>query len=108
MSINNIALNAYQTALEMGKTKGEQQGSSRAEGSSEESSFASAIADSLGRVNDLQIDKENMIAAFASGETENVHELMISLQKAGLALKMTSAVRNKVMEAYKELSKMTF
>jgi flagellar hook-basal body complex protein FliE len=28
---------------------------------------------------------------------------MISLQKAGLAMKMTSAVRNKAMEAYKEL-----
>ncbi len=33
---------------------------------------------------------------------------MITLQKAGLAVNMTSAVRNKVLEAYKELSRIQF
>jgi Flagellar hook-basal body protein len=56
----------------------------------------------------MQTEKNAMIASFASGETPNVHELMISLQKASLAMKMTSAVRNKVLEAYKELSKIQF
>lgn len=39
---------------------------------------------------------------------QNVHELMITMQKSSLAMKMTSAVRGKVLEAYKELSKMQF
>ena len=47
-------------------------------------------------------------ATFASGKTQNVHELMISLQKAGLAMDMTSAVRNKVMNAYQELMRIQF
>jgi flagellar hook-basal body complex protein FliE len=33
---------------------------------------------------------------------------MVTLQKASLAMSMTSAVRNKVMEAYKELSRTGF
>ena len=33
---------------------------------------------------------------------------MITMQKSSLAMKMTSAVRSKVLEAYKEISKMTF
>jgi len=56
----------------------------------------------------MQGEKSKMITSFASGETQNVHELMITLQKAGLAVSMTSAVRNKVMEAYRELSRIQF
>jgi flagellar hook-basal body complex protein FliE len=72
------------------------------------SAFTDVLKDSLGTVNDLQKQKNAMIESFASGETQNVHELMISLQRAGLAVSMTSAVRNKVMEAYRELSRIQF
>ena len=73
-----------------------------------ERSFANTFEDSLKKVNDLQTEKTSAVESFASGETQNVHELMISLQKAGLAMSLTSAVRNKVLEAYRELSKMQF
>ncbi|MDO9081765.1 MAG: flagellar hook-basal body complex protein FliE, partial [Humidesulfovibrio sp.] len=45
---------------------------------------------------------------FAAGKDHNVHELMISLQKAGLAMSMTSAVRSKILQSYQELTKMQF
>lgn len=70
--------------------------------------FAETLRDSLTSVNDMQTQKKTMIEAFASGETQNVHELMITMQKAGLAINLTSAVRNKVLEAYRELSKLQF
>ncbi|MDR0466683.1 MAG: flagellar hook-basal body complex protein FliE [Deltaproteobacteria bacterium] len=73
-----------------------------------ERSFADTFQQSLRTVNDLQSAKASAVESFASGETQNVHELMISLQKAGLAMNLTSAVRNKVMEAYRELSRMQF
>ncbi len=71
-------------------------------------SFNKTLTDSLGEVNNLQKEKNSMITAFASGETQNVHELMISMQKASVAVSMTSAVRNKVLEAYKEMSRIQF
>ncbi|MDY0274345.1 MAG: flagellar hook-basal body complex protein FliE [Desulfomicrobium sp.] len=71
-------------------------------------SFSQTLSDSLGKVNALQQDNMRMIEEFASGKSQNVHELMITLQKAGLAMDMTSAVRNKVMQAYQELMRIQF
>ena len=70
--------------------------------------FLETVSDSLNRVNELQKAKAQAIDDFASGRSQNVHELMITMQKSSLAMKMTSAVRSKVLEAYKEISKMTF
>jgi flagellar hook-basal body complex protein FliE len=70
--------------------------------------FTTTLKDSLEKVNAMQGEKASMIEEFASGKTQNVHELMITLQKAGLAMKLTSTVRAKVLEAYRELSHMSF
>jgi flagellar hook-basal body complex protein FliE len=41
-----------------------------------------------------------------AGRTKNIHETMLQLQKADLSLKTMMQVRNKVLEAYKEIMKM--
>ncbi|MBO4301057.1 MAG: flagellar hook-basal body complex protein FliE [Desulfovibrio sp.] len=71
-------------------------------------SFTDTVKTSLNRVNTLDNAKNMAIEDFASGRSQNVHELMITMQKSSLAMKLTSAVRGKVLEAYKELSKMQF
>jgi Flagellar hook-basal body protein len=63
---------------------------------------------SLEKVNDMQNEKSSMVQSFAAGKDTNVHELMISLQKAGLAMSMTGAVRSKILASYQELTKMQF
>lgn len=40
------------------------------------------------------------------GETENAHDLSIALQKASTALQYTVAIRDKVLDAYRELLQM--
>jgi flagellar hook-basal body complex protein FliE len=110
MSIQSVGLKAYTNALS-NFTKAEKAIASanpRKTGGPAPSPFADTLKDSLAKVNDLQQEKKAMIASFASGEQQNVHELMISLQKAGLAMNMTTAVRNKALEAYKELARMQF
>ncbi len=110
MAIQNVGIKAYNNALadfaRAQKRFDDKAGTPRE--APEEMSFASTLNNSLKEVNELQGLKRGMIEAFASGETQNVHELMITLQKAGLAVNMTSAVRNKVLEAYKELSRLQF
>lgn len=49
---------------------------------------------------------ENEEIKFALGETENTHDLMISLQKASTALQYTVAIRDKLLDAYKEIMQM--
>ena len=111
MTIQSIGLKAYTNAL-ANFTKAEKTTSAGAmlpqQGQAPGKSFTETLTDSLGKVNEMQGEKSKMITSFDSGETQNVHELMITLQKAGLAVSMPSAVRNKVMEAYRELSRIQF
>lgn len=71
-------------------------------------SFVQTLENSLKSVNDLQLKKEQMVKEFAAGKEQNVHELMITLQKASMTMQMTTAVRNKVLEAYREIMRLTF
>lgn len=102
-TITPAAMKAYTNALNFGQENPEMQVGNGQGQEQVEKAFSETIKESLSQVNDMQLEGGEMVKAFASGENQNVHELMISLQKAGLAMKMTSAVRNKAMEAYKEL-----
>jgi len=111
MSIEAVGLKAYNNALQgfVAKEKAVRQSAQIPPKAGQiEKSFAGTFENSLRAVNDLHIAKTSAVESFASGENQNVHELMISLQKAGLAMSLTSAVRNKVLEAYRELSRMQF
>ncbi|HMM38957.1 MULTISPECIES: flagellar hook-basal body complex protein FliE [Desulfovibrio] len=70
--------------------------------------FLDALQNSLKEVNEMEAEKSAQITAFASGKSENVHELMISLQKAGVAMSLTGAVRSKVLSAYQDLMRISF
>ncbi len=66
--------------------------------------FGDTLADALKEVNDLQLDADKAIENLVTGKSRNIHETMIALNKAEIAFKLTLQVRNKVLEAYKELS----
>jgi flagellar hook-basal body complex protein FliE len=107
MAVSPLAIKAYSAASEiLNKPKGLDGKNTALKDSTR--SFAATIEESLSKVNEMQEEKSRMIEEFATGKSQTVHELMISLQKAGLAMDMTSAVRNKVMQAYQELMRMQF
>ena len=62
--------------------------------------------ESLNTTNSYLSDAENEKIRWALGETENTHELSIALQKASTALQYTVAVRDKFIEAYREIMQM--
>jgi flagellar hook-basal body complex protein FliE len=41
-----------------------------------------------------------------AGKSKNIHETMLAIQKADLSLKTMMQVRNKILEAYKEVMRM--
>jgi flagellar hook-basal body complex protein FliE len=109
MAIGSIAIKAYQSALQAQKGLVDKKVTeSLGKTGKPEGGFGKMLGESIKNVSDLQNEKMDMVKSFASGEKENVHELMITLQKASIAMSMTSAVRNKVMDAYKELMHTTF
>lgn len=67
--------------------------------------FNSAV-NSLNTTNQYLSDAENEEIKLALGQTENTHDLAIALQKASTALQYTVAVRDKFLDAYKEIMNM--
>ena len=67
------------------------------------SSMLNAAIDNLNTTNSYLSDAENEEIKFALGQTENSHDLTIALEKASTALQYTVAVRDKFLEAYKEI-----
>jgi len=71
-----------------------------------ETSFSDVINEAITKVNDLQIESSKKTEEFISGESSDIHSVIMAGSKADLALQMTLQVRNKVMEAYKEIMNM--
>lgn len=61
----------------------------------------------VSKVNDLQTQSDKSIQGLASGENKNLHEVMISMEKASISFQFMSQVRNKALEAYQEVMRMT-
>lgn len=70
------------------------------------SDVLSAMMNSVDETNDLQNSAEEEAVKFALGESENTHDLLIAETKASVALQYTVAVRDKLIDAYKELLQM--
>ena len=68
--------------------------------------FKDLLINSIRQVNDLQLDAEAAINGLATGKSDNVTEVMAAVEKADLAFKNLMAVRNKIVEAYKEIQQM--
>lgn len=76
----------------------------------QEDSFESvldAAMNVLNETNDLTKSAESAEIEFALGKAKNTHDLQIALQKATMALQYTVAVRDKMIDAYKEIMNMS-
>lgn len=68
--------------------------------------FQEFFADAVKRTNQLQMQAQDKQRQLLVGETDNIHDVMIAMEKAGLSFQLTLAVRNKVVEAYQEVMRM--
>jgi len=71
-----------------------------------EKSFIDVLKDSLEKINQLQLEANNIVAAFSMGENIDIHNVMIAVEKANLALSLLVEVRNRGLEAYQEMMRM--
>lgn len=62
--------------------------------------------DNIKTTNSYLSDAEDEEIKFSLGETENTHDLLIALQKASTALQYTVAIRDRLLDAYKEIMQM--
>ena len=74
--------------------------------SSSRESFAEMLSKSLAEVNSLQVEANTAMQKIASGESKNIAETMIAVEKAEIAFKSMNQIRMKVIDAYKEVMRM--
>ncbi len=67
--------------------------------------FSSILKESLGEVNKLQKEGDKAMSDIATGSVKDLHQAAIAIDKAELSMKLMLEVRNKALNAYKELSR---
>jgi len=68
--------------------------------------FGAYLKEAIQDVNTAQVQSDVMTEKLVRGEDVDLHNVMITAQKASIALSATMEVRNKVVEAYQEIMRM--
>ena len=71
--------------------------------SSEAGSFANLLVDQVRNVNTMQNSASDQVHSLLTGGDANEAEVLTSVQKADLAFRMLLQIRNKLIEAYREV-----
>lgn len=69
--------------------------------------FGQILSDQLNEVNETQLQADNAIKQLAAGKNKNIHETMLMLEKADSSYRLMMQVRNKIIDAYREVMRMS-
>lgn len=100
-SVSDLATQYINEALKPSTTETEKTNNKEAF-----SDLLSSAMQMIKETNDLSNAANAEQMNFALGYSDNTHDLAIAQQKAALSLQYTVAVKNKVLEAYKEIMNM--
>jgi len=74
----------------------------------ESGGFGATLKNALQRVDQLQQDSDASSAQLVQGDRQDIHNVMIAVEKADIAFQLMMQVRNKIVNAYQEVSKLQF
>jgi flagellar hook-basal body complex protein FliE len=69
-------------------------------------SFSETLQDMFQDVNQAQVTADKATQSFVAGDPIQLHEVMLAVEKADIALRTATAFRNKIVEAYQEIMRM--
>jgi len=67
--------------------------------------FAQELKNALGNVNEMQVEGEKAMSDIATGSVKDLHQAAIAIDKAEISMKLMLEVRNKALNAYKEITR---
>ena len=71
-----------------------------------ELSFADLLSEAVGSINDLVNESDSLQIDLALGRPVELHQVMLAASKAQIAMELFIELRNKLIEAYQEISRM--
>ncbi len=76
------------------------------QGTGGEGSFSEVLSSALNKLNETQVKADSLSMELLTGEVQDIHQVTIAMQEAKLSMQLAVEVRNKVIEAYQEISRM--
>lgn len=73
--------------------------------SQKSSKFSGMLTEAIDEVNSMQHSANDKMGALLRGETKDIHDTVLAVQQADTSFRLMMNVRNKIVEAYKEISK---
>jgi flagellar hook-basal body complex protein FliE len=70
--------------------------------------FSETLRGAMDQVQELQGAADNKVAGLIDGSGMDVHSAMIAVEQADLSFQLMMQVRNKIVAAYQEISRMQF
>ncbi len=67
--------------------------------------FADSLKSALNEVNDMQEKSQEAMADIATGQVKDLHQAALAIDKAEISMKLMLEIRNKALNAYKELGR---
>ncbi|MCF8062311.1 MAG: flagellar hook-basal body complex protein FliE [Deltaproteobacteria bacterium] len=77
-------------------------------GTTSPSSFRDTLEALYKEVDTELKEADRKAAEFAVGKSQSLHEIMIASEKAGISFKLLVEIRNKLLDAYQEIMRMSF
>ena len=96
--MNNISGISGTSAVELLKQKEKLEGFSG-------DSFAQHLKTALNEENEIQTNSEIAIGDIATGQVKDLHQAALAISKAETSMKLMLEIRNKALNAYKELGR---
>lgn len=75
---------------------------------SQKSEFLETLESAIDQVQQLQGQADRKVETMLQGNGVDVHSAMIAVEKADLSFQLMMQVRNKIVEAYQEISRLQF
>lgn len=74
---------------------------------SEKVEFSNILEEVIYKVNESQVIANDKVDMFIKGEDVSMHDVMIAMNEAQMSMQMLLEVRNKVVEAYQEINRLS-
>jgi len=68
--------------------------------------FSEMLSNAVSKISELEQDSAAKQLSFSRGENVELHEVVIAMEKASIAMELVMALRNKIVDAYQEIMRM--
>jgi len=70
--------------------------------------FGATLKNAIDQVGQLSDSSDKQVSELVQGDRQDIHNVMIAVEKADIAFQLMMQVRNKIVTAYQEVSRMQF